>query len=140
MTDIELEVDKTLWENKHISLVEDLCEELVARVGGNEADVECTLNHNQDLGGSGVSVGRVESVGSEVDASQGNAEGVETSELVDRNLSHLRTEPVVRVSGLVETLEEEIFGFHHVRVFADEPIHKHCIDVNVLLKCMDNQN
>ncbi|RZS21768.1 hypothetical protein BHM03_00054446, partial [Ensete ventricosum] len=125
---IELEVDEALGEHKHIALLQHLGEETVAvvGVGCDEADEELSFYDGEDLGGTGVSVGRVEALGPVVDANHGDAQGVESDELVHVDGSDHGAKLVVCVAGFVESREEEVFGFHVLGVFADESIHQHC--------------
>ena len=125
---VELEVDEASWEHKHITLLQHLGEETVAvvAVGCDEADQELSFYDGEDLGGTGVSVGRVEAIGPVVDANHGDAEGVESDELVHVDGSDHGAELVYRVAGFVESHEEEVFGCHVLGVFADESIHQHC--------------
>ncbi|URE05077.1 hypothetical protein MUK42_19161 [Musa troglodytarum] len=125
---IELEVDEALREHKHITLLQHLGEETIAvvAVGCDEADEELSFYDGEDLGGAGVSVGRVEAFGRVVDANHGDAQGVESGELVHVDGSDIGAELLSCVASLVESPEEEVFGFHHLGVLADEPIHQHC--------------
>ncbi len=56
---VKLEVDEPHREYKHITLVEHLGEELVVWVRRDEADIECSLKHRDDLSGTRMCVGRV---------------------------------------------------------------------------------
>lgn len=121
-----MEVDKSLGEYEHVSLVKHLREELVVGVRGDESDAESALNDGEDLGGARVGVGRVQTVGAEVDAGYGDAEGVEAGELRRADQSHVGADLVHGVSRLVETREEEIFGGGEVWVLAHQPIYEYC--------------
>ena len=53
LTHIELEVNQTIREHKHISLVEHFGKETVTiNIGRNRANQECTLYDNKDLNAS----------------------------------------------------------------------------------------
>ncbi|URE06662.1 hypothetical protein MUK42_19210 [Musa troglodytarum] len=125
---VELEVDEALREHKHITLLQHLGEETIAvvAVGCDEADEELSFYDGEDLGGTGVGVGSVEAFGRVVDANHRDAEGVESDDLVHVDGSDIGAELLSRVAGLVESRGEEVFGFHHRGVLADEPIHPHC--------------
>ena len=56
---VKLEVDEPHREYNHITLVEHLGEELVVWVRRDEADIECSLKHRDDLSGTRMCVGRV---------------------------------------------------------------------------------
>ena len=55
MDGVELEMDEPFREYKHITLVENLGEEVVW-VGGDKPDVQGPLKHSEDLSGTWVGV------------------------------------------------------------------------------------
>ena len=69
---VELEVDEPHGEDKHITFVEHLGEELVfvggGLVGCHKANVQCSLEHREDLSGARVRMWWVLTQGSIVDA------------------------------------------------------------------------
>jgi hypothetical protein len=50
---VELEVDEPLREDKHVTLIENLGEQLVVWVRCDKGNVKGTLEHREDLSGSG---------------------------------------------------------------------------------------
>jgi len=68
---VELEVQKTSGEHKHIALVYGCGKQLV--VGAHEPHQQRTLHHEQDLGGAGVRVGWDKASLSEVETCHGDA-------------------------------------------------------------------
>ncbi|KAG6418092.1 hypothetical protein SASPL_120291 [Salvia splendens] len=62
-------------ENEDVPFLDGLGDEDVG--GGDEADVEFAFEHQHDLGGAWVLVGRVEAARGVVDAGQGDAECVD---------------------------------------------------------------
>ena len=93
LSDIELEVDETLWEDEHISRVQVLGEELVllggiGRVGSDEPDIESAFHQEEGFSGTRVGVGWVDPIRGEVEASHGNTESVEASKLVHVDWCH----------------------------------------------------
>ena len=106
LSNIELEVDETVWEDEHISRVQILGEELVllggiSRVGCDEAHVESAFHQEEGFSGTRVGVGWIDPIRGEVETSHGNAESVEAFELVDIDRSHEWPELIGCVSGLV---------------------------------------
>lgn len=81
------------WENKDFSLFDGLRNENVG--SGDEADVELAFEDEDDLGGAGVSVGRIDSAGGVVNAGKGDAESVETGDFLDVGAGDKGTEGVV---------------------------------------------
>ncbi|RRT46802.1 hypothetical protein BHE74_00031893 [Ensete ventricosum] len=115
---VELEVDQALGEHKHITLVEHFGEELVVGVGGDESHVERAFQHRQYLRRPGMGVGRVKAVRCEIHSSHGDAEGVEAGNSVHVHERHVGADFVRGVARLVETGEEEVFGFDQLRILA----------------------
>lgn len=106
---VELEVDEAAGENKEVAGVEGLLEEDVG--GGDEAHEELALDNEEDLGSAGVDVGGVEApFGSEVDASHGEALGVESREGEGRGELHGGTKLVGGVAGVAEEGGTEVCG------------------------------
>ncbi|KAG6401903.1 hypothetical protein SASPL_138771 [Salvia splendens] len=75
LSDVELEVNETLWEDEHISRVQVLGEELVllgggiGRVGSDEPHVESAFHQKEGFSSTRMGVGRVDPVRGEVEAS-----------------------------------------------------------------------
>ncbi|RWR83796.1 aldehyde oxidase GLOX-like protein [Cinnamomum micranthum f. kanehirae] len=109
MANIGLKVNEANWEDKHITLVKDLCYEgIIVLVGEDKADVEHPFEDRQYLSGTWVRVRRVLSIRSEVYASQGDAKSIEPSYLVDKHWSHFGPNIVRCVAWFVQALKEEI--------------------------------
>ena len=68
---VELEVNQTNWEHKHISLVQNLCEEAVSiLVRRHKANMECPLHDDYDFGATRVKVRWDLAIWCEVNANQ----------------------------------------------------------------------
>lgn len=116
-----------MWKHKHITLVKNLGEQLILVVRYHEADIERSFENGQDLGGTWMSVRRVEAVGRIVDADEGDAHGVQTRDLCDVDGGNVGSLLVGGVAGHVEAGEEEVAGDNVLGVLAREPIYTHCI-------------
>jgi hypothetical protein len=78
---VRLEVHEAAREREDVAGGDGLGDELVG--GGDEADVERAVEHEDQLGGARVRVRRVEPAGGVVDAGEGDAQRVEPRDLLD---------------------------------------------------------
>lgn len=62
-------MNETLWEDENVSFVKDLGDEAVVRIRGHEAYIKCSLQDGQYLCGTGVGVGRIETIWGIINAS-----------------------------------------------------------------------
>ena len=85
---VELEVDEALWEDEHVSLVQDLGDERVVWIRGNKANEERALQHRQDLCGTRVGVRWVHAAGGVVDADHRDPHRVQPRDLCDVDGRH----------------------------------------------------
>jgi hypothetical protein len=117
---VELKVDESLGEHEHVARVQRRRKQLVGRA--HEPHVQLALQHRQDLGGARVGVRHVDAALGEVEAGQGDAEGVEARELRGEDGRDGVGGGVVSIPGLVEAVEHEVRDLHIGRVLAHQAV------------------
>ncbi|RWV81621.1 hypothetical protein GW17_00056938, partial [Ensete ventricosum] len=113
-----LEVDQAAGEDEDVALGDGLGDQLVG--GGDEAHVEGAVEHEDDLGGAGVGVRRVQPAGGVVDAGHGHAQGVEARDLLHVGGRHQGAHGGVGGARLGQPLEEE-WSLHHISKETADP-------------------
>ena len=108
---VELEVDKATGENKKVACIDGLVEEGVVG-GGDEAYEQGALGEEEDLSGTGVHMRGVDAPGLEVDAGNGEALGVESTEGGSRGQVDHRAEVSGEVARLAQKGGGEVGGLH----------------------------
>jgi len=117
---IELKVQKTSGEHKHIALLQCGCKK--CSIGADETNEQRTLHHENDLCGPRVCVGWDETSCSEVEACHGNAQSVDARELSCSCCSDATSKGVVGVSRGGQAGEHEVICLHKGRVLADQTV------------------
>ncbi len=117
---VELEVQKTSREHKHIALLQCGCKK--CSIGAHETDEQRTLHHEDDLCGPRVRVGWDETSFSEVQACHGNPQSVDARELTCSCWCDLTSKGVVGVSGGGQESGLEVGAVHKGRVLADQTV------------------
>ncbi|RWR85761.1 hypothetical protein CKAN_01463400 [Cinnamomum micranthum f. kanehirae] len=119
ITNIALEVNEGLWEDEYVALLEDLGDEAVIWVGGDEASLKGTIDDGQYLSCTGVKMGSNDTRWCIVYADHGDAKGVESWNLGCSDRGHSGPNWVRCVARYVEPREEEIIGLGELGILAN---------------------
>ncbi len=117
---VELEVQKTPREHKHIADVHSCGKQLLA--GAHEPHQQRALNHDQDLSSPGVCVGCDETSYSEVETCHGDAQSVEAGKLSRECWSDCTSGSVCGVSSSGQASEHEVIYCHSCGTLAHQTI------------------
>ncbi|MCO5553870.1 hypothetical protein L7F22_007396 [Adiantum nelumboides] len=118
---VELEVGEATGEDEEVALLQLLLEESVIG-GGNESDHQNALRQEEHLGGPGVDVRRVQALGLEVDAGDGEALRVKGGKVGGAGEVNGHAEGLVGVARLAEQRADEVDALHRTCRLADEPV------------------
>ncbi|MCO5553869.1 hypothetical protein L7F22_007394 [Adiantum nelumboides] len=118
---VELEVGEATGEDEEVALLQLLLEESVIG-GGNESDHQNALRQEEHLGGPGVDVRRVQALGLEVDAGDGEALRVKGGKVGRAGEVNGHAEGLVGVARLAEQRADEVDALHRTCRLADEPV------------------
>lgn len=117
------EVNEPLQKHECITLLENLAAEPVLRVRSGESNLESAFQDSNDLRGPRVGVRWDHSLRSIVGVSHGNANGVQSRELPNKDRGHSRENCISRVLCCMEPAERKVAGMGLLGVNACEAIY-----------------
>lgn len=122
MADVLLEMNMSHGEDKGITFLQNLGDELVLWVGRHEAYADAAMQDQQNLSRPRVDVGRHDASGEVVDSHRWNAEGVEAGDLIHGEAVDAGAVNA-EVGRHIEAAIGEVASFYLLRVQAREAIH-----------------